>query len=229
MVTRASLPGWTRSESVSLRFMNGQSLTKRTRAGAHFLCAGLLLCGWTPPRWLSPVSAASSRTIGRTRACTANPLLTPSSKKKDEHTTKHPLPAEPPPICIEVEGGALEIQEFLQATAREKAWRIGENRASEDNWSFVRYFGADELDTYADTKVLLETVKFTNGKAAVAVRTTDIGEGYVRVQVSARFQGAGKSTDRISGQPQTSWSLNSKGVLENEVVSALQTQFRPMA
>jgi len=203
-------------------------MTNWVRAGAPFLGAVLFLCSSAIFTQQSAKSSASPST-GFTRACSANLVLAPTAKKQGEHKPKHPLPPEPVPVCVEVKGEAIEVQEFLQAIAREQGWRIGENRESEDTWSFVRYFGADELDTYADTRVLLERVKFTSGKAAVTVRTTDIGEGYVRVQISSQFQGDGKSTDKISGQPGTVWPLNSRGVLEQNLLGALQSHYKPMA
>jgi hypothetical protein len=132
------------------------------------------------------------------------------------------------PTCIEAKGHAIEIQEFLQNMAREQAWRIGENRASEDTWSYVRYLNAEELERFADTKVLIEPVEFANGKAAVIVRTTDLADRYVRVQISAHFQGEGRSTDKISPQPATLWPLNSKGALEQDLVKALQSGYKPL-
>ena len=58
------------------------------------------------------------------------------------------------------------------------------------------------------------------------VRTMDLPDGYVRVQISTRFQGDGKSTDKVVGQPATVWPLNSKGVMEQELLGALQTSFQ---
>jgi len=163
-----------------------------------------------------------------TRACSANPVLAYKPSKKNAKKLKHPPAPEPAPTCIEVKGDALGIQEFLQNVAREESWRIGENHASEDLWSFVRYFNADELEAYADTKVAIEPVNFTSGKAAATVRTTDIGSGYVRVQISAHFQGEGKSTDPSLKQPITVWPLSSKGVFEQQFVTVLQTRYKPL-
>jgi hypothetical protein len=77
--------------------------------------------------------------------------------------SRHPLPPETLPACLEVKGQPIEIQEFLQAVVRELQWRIGENRASEDSWTFVRYLNDDELAKYSDTKVLTESVVFKSG------------------------------------------------------------------
>jgi hypothetical protein len=127
-----------------------------------------------------------------------------------------------------VKGEGIEIQELLQKKAREQAWRIGENQVSDDTWSYVRYLDPDQLEKYADTKVLIEPIQFTSGKAAVTVRTAEIGEGYVRVQIIVHLQGEGRSTDKVLGQPRSVWTLNSKGVLEQELVTALQTRHKPL-
>jgi len=187
----------------------------------------LALCTCPPLlRSQEPPPPASSE-IAATRACTVNPVLTYSPGKKAKKP-KHPLPPEAAPTCIEVKGDPLGVQEFLQNLAREQSWRVGENRASEDMWSFVRYFNPDELDTYADTKVLIEPVKFTEGKASATVRTTDLGGDFVRVQISVHFQGEGKSTDPAWKQPSTVWPLNSKGIFEKELVTALQARYKPL-
>lgn len=127
---------------------------------------------------------------------------------------------------MEVKGEALEIQETLQSVVRENQWRVHENRASEDTWTFVRYVNVEELEKYADTKVLLEQVEFEDGKAAVTVRTVDIDGGFVRVQISAKIQGEGKSTDAAVKQPGTVWPLVSKGTLEQEMIAALETRYK---
>jgi hypothetical protein len=200
----------------------------RISSKAHlFVMAALTLPAASTAQTKTPDNVSLNEAL-TTRPCSANPVLAPRSSKKGAHKPKHPLPAEPLPACLEVKGEGIEVQEFLQTTAREETWRIGENRASEDAWSFVRYFGPDELEKYADTKVLLEPVNFTSGKAAVLVRTTDIGDGYSRVQVSVHFQGEGRTTDKTWGQPSSVWPLNSKGVLEQEVLSAVQTRFKPL-
>lgn len=161
-----------------------------------------------------------------TRACSANPVLGPSGKNKSARKAKHPLPPEPPPACLEVKGEALEIQETLQAAVRDLKWRVHENHASEDSWTFLRSLNVEELEKYADTKVLIEPVEFEYGKAALLVRTADIGQGFVRVQISAQFQGEGKSSDAVVKQPVTSWPLRSKGALEQELLTDLQSRYK---
>ena len=161
-----------------------------------------------------------------TRPCSANPVLTYVPGKKAKKL-KHPPAPEPVPTCLEVKGDPFGIQEFLQNLAREQAWRIAENHVSEDLWSFVRYFDPQELNAYADTKVLIEPVKFSSGNAAATIRTTDLGANFVRVQISVHIEGQGRSTDPTWTQPATAWPLNSKGVFEKELLTALQTRYKP--
>lgn len=161
-----------------------------------------------------------------TRPCSANPVLGSSSKKKNPPKTKHSLPPEPLPACLELKGEPLEIQETLQVIARDQQWRIHENHATEDAWTFVRYLSPEDLDKYAETKIFLEPIAFDDGKAAVSVRTADIGSGFVRVQIAARFEGEGKTADTAMTQPATSWALQSKGMLEKEFLNALQSRYK---
>jgi hypothetical protein len=183
-------------------------------------------CGARVQSAVPQQTAPAASLFASSRACSTNPVLVPGPKSKSSKKLKHPLPPEPPPVCIEIKGEAIEIQEFLQSMAREQQWRMGEGRASEDTWSFVRYFSADELEKYADTKVLIEPVEFSSGKAALTVRTTELGDGYARVQISSHFQGEGKSSDKAWAQPGNLWPLNSRGVLEQELIGYLSTRYR---
>jgi hypothetical protein len=169
-------------------------------------------------------AAAPTTTLYRT--CSSNPVLGSNVKAKGLKKSKHPSPSEIPPACLEVKGPPIEIQEFLQSVVRELQWRIGENRASEQTWTFVRDLNDDELAKYCDTKVLVEPVVFTSGKVAVVVHTSELNDGFCRVQIVAHIQAEGKSTDKMSPQLGTNWQLGSNGVLEQELVSALETRFR---
>jgi hypothetical protein len=77
--------------------------------------------------------------------------------------------------------------------------------------------------------VLLEPVEFTGGEVADLLRTQESNQCYVRVQISTHFQGNGKPTDEFSGLPATMWPLNSKGILEQELIGALQIPFKHAA
>jgi hypothetical protein len=190
------------------------------------LAAILFLAGPAPLLTITPQSTTTVSTSSDSRKCSANPVLTLNKKFKSYKKSRHPIPADPPPACIEMKGQPIEIQEFLQSVARDLKWRIGDNHASEVSWTFVRYLNDDELAKYSDTKVLVEPVVFTSGKAAIIVRTTELSEGFARVQIATHIQGDGKSTDQISAQPGTSWPLGSKGVLEGELLSALQSGYK---
>jgi hypothetical protein len=77
---------------------------------------------------------------------------------------KHLVAPETLPVCLELKGEPIEVQEFLQSVVREFQRRVGESHASEDAWSFIRYLNDEDLKKYAETKVLLEPVEFTGGK-----------------------------------------------------------------
>ena len=208
--------------------MRARQITATIITRLHLVAVGTVLLGAALAAQTSPTVNTTVATSGPTRPCSANPVLSPGTTKKGAHKPKHPLPTEPPPACIEVRGEGIEVQEFLQTTAREETWRLTESHVSEDTWTYVRNFDPDELEKYADTTVSLEPVKFTAGKAAVTVRTTEIGDGYSRVQISAHFQGEGKSADKVMGQPSSVWPLKSKSVLEQELLTALQTRYKPV-
>lgn len=198
------------------------------RRALSILCLAMVMCvaaKHARPQAAEQPAPKAAVPSGVVRTCSANPGLT--SKDKRAAKSKHPLPAEPAPVCREVAGDAVELQEFLQGQGRTQGWHTGENHASEDSWTYVRYFDADELDKYADTAALAGAVKFSAGKAAVIVRTTDIGGGFVRGQITARFQGEGKSTDAL-GQPATQWPLASSGLLENELIEAIEKNYHPL-
>src|SRR6516164_7585425 len=72
----------------------------------------------TPPSVSTPVDSANSR------PCSANPVLTPSNKGKQASKYKHRLPPEPAPVELAAKSGGIEVQEFLQNTAREQQWRV---------------------------------------------------------------------------------------------------------
>jgi hypothetical protein len=48
----------------------------------------------------------------------------------------------------------------------------------------------------------------------------------MRVQITLHIRGEGKSIDKISAQP-VAWPLRSTGVLEQELISALQSRYKP--
>jgi hypothetical protein len=175
----------------------------------------------------SPAATPAPSTVAYNsyRPCTANPVLAPDPKKKVKKS-KYPLPHEAAPACVEIKGQGIGIQEFLQAYMRDQNWRTGENLAAEDGWSFVRYLNDDQLASFANTRNVLGAVVFTSGKAAISVRTTDLNDGFVRVQVTAQFLGEGKSTDKTFTEPGNQWPLSTKGALEQELLTVLEARYR---
>ncbi len=226
MRTSPSLDPETALSSDSLKAMSGTPLQFLFAATSMFLGA---VC----PSFSSVICRvaeipAQQGTSANSRPCTTNPVLAPSSKSNSARNAKHPSPADPLPACIEIKGQPIEIQEFLQSAVREFQWRIGENHASEDTWTFVRYLSDRELAHCGDTKILVESVQFSGGKAAVLLHTTEMGDGYARVQISAHIQGEGSSTDKMSSQNSSSWPLRSTGALEQELIRSLQTRYKPI-
>jgi hypothetical protein len=70
-------------------------------------------------------------------ACTANSVWESNSKSKPLKKSKCPVAPEPLPACLELESEPIEVQDFLQSVVLEFQWRVGENHASEDGWSFL--------------------------------------------------------------------------------------------
>jgi hypothetical protein len=127
--------------------------------------------------------------------------------------------------CVEVHSTALEVQEYLQARGREDKWNLIEEHVGEDAWTFTRKLEKDELLQFTKRDANNDGVKWTSGVAFVQLRTTELASGFVRVQVSARFQGYGQSPDRFA-PPKESWPLSSNAGLENHLISVLEAHFK---
>jgi hypothetical protein len=93
--------------------------------------------------------AQTSVASGNSRACTVNPVLESNFKAKPQKKLKHPVAPEPLPACLELQGDAIEVQEFLQSVVREFQRRVGESHAGEDIWSFMRYLNDEDLEKSA--------------------------------------------------------------------------------
>ena len=89
----------------------------------------------------------------------------------------------------------------------------------------MRYLNDEDLEKYADTKVLLEPVEFTGGKMAVLLRTQELSEGYVRLQISTAFQGNGNRPTSCLASRQPCKPLNSKGILGQELLARCKLAF----
>jgi len=160
----------------------------------------------------------------RFRPCPVDSKSAAKNKKKVK--AGQTLGGETTRACREVQGSPLEIQEFLEALARDQKWHLGQAQASEDGWSFVRYLEPEELARFAHTEILGGRITWTEGKAAVQVMTTDAGDGFTRVQISAKFLGQGNTRERFA-RPTNMWPLASKGVLEGDMLAALEARLPP--
>src|ERR1700687_4677416 len=109
------------------------------------LFAFAMLLAAAVPSCRAQAGAAGSDAQNATRACLANPVLEPTAKKKAARKPKHPPVPDAAPAWIQGKGEPIEVQDFLQAFARDQQWRSGEHHASEDTWSFVRYLNVEEL------------------------------------------------------------------------------------
>jgi hypothetical protein len=127
--------------------------------------------------------------------------------------------------CLEIRSTALEIQEYLQAYGREQKWNLSDEHVAEDAWTFSRKLERDELLRYTKNDANTDRVKWTSGVAFVQVKTMELDEGFVRVQVSAHFQGYGESADRFA-PPKEFWPMKSNTTLENQLISVLEAHFK---
>jgi hypothetical protein len=126
-----------------------------------------------------------------------------------------------------VHATSLDIQEYLQAYAREEKWNISDERVAEDTWTFVRILERKDLLSATKSDSSNSHVAWTSGKALVKVRTEELEGGFTRVSVSAGFVGYGQNADQFATQ-RYSWPLDSNGTLEAQFISALETHFRSL-
>lgn len=157
-----------------------------------------------------------------TRPCKIVPDTSKPSKEAKKNGKKRLGDADG---CLEVHSTTLEVQEYLQAYGREQKWNLSDEHVAEDAWTFSRKLERDELLHYAQNDANTERVNWTSGVAFVQVRTAELDEGFVRVQVSARFQGYGQSLDRFAPQKEF-WPLISNGSFERQLISALEVHFK---
>lgn len=129
--------------------------------------------------------------------------------------------------CLEVHSTSLDIQEYLQAYAREQKWKIADERVSEDTWTFVRNLESKDLLSATKSNPSNSRITWTSGKALVKLWTEELEGGFTRVSISAGFVGYGQNADQFAPQRQ-SWPLDSNGTLESQLISALETHFRSL-
>jgi hypothetical protein len=162
------------------------------------------------------------------RAC---PAVTSAADEKPKSKSKRksvPLnSASSASACLEAQSDPLDIQEFFQSFVRDQSWRIGDERNADYGWTFYRYLEKDDLLRF--TKIDTQTIRvnWTEGKAFVQVSTTELKDGFTRVQVSARIRGYGQNADRFA-PPKEWWTLDSNGILEGTLIAALGEHFKSL-
>jgi hypothetical protein len=161
------------------------------------------------------------------RPCDSNPAG--SKRKKGTNKSRNQKPGgesgSAASTCVEVHSTALDVQEYLQAQGREEKWNLGDEHVAEDAWTFSRKLERDELVRFTKQDANVERVNWTSGAAFVQVNTLELDDGFVRVQISSRFEGYGQSADRFA-PPRESWPLSSNGALENQLISVLGKHFK---
>jgi hypothetical protein len=131
-------------------------------------------------------------------------------------------------VCIEVHSTAIEVQEYLQAYGRQEKWNLIDEHVAEDAWTFSRKLEKEELLRYSKNDASTDHVSWTSGVAFVEIKTMELAEGFVRVQIAARFQGYGQNADRFA-PPKEFWPLISNGTLENHLISVLEAHFKNLS
>lgn len=145
---------------------------------------------------------------------------TPAQKKK--RGTQESI--QPVQGCLELRLSALDVQEYMQKFVREQNWPVEDELAGEEAWTFAIHLDAQKLSTYtkpyADPKM-----HWRGGKGLVQVRTTEQKDGYTQVVINARFDGYGESEDTFSMRRE-SWAMESNGILEATLISALELHMK---
>jgi hypothetical protein len=161
------------------------------------------------------------------RPCNNTPIGPKASKgtKKKGKKDLGDAGADSAGACVEVRSRALEIQEYLQAYGREQKWNLSDEHVAEDAWTFTRKLDREEFLRYTKNNANTDRINWTSGEAFVQVKTLDLDEGFIRVQVSARFRGYGQNLDQFA-PPKESWPLSSNRTLENQLVSALEAHYK---
>jgi hypothetical protein len=167
---------------------------------------------------------------GITRPCTNIPTSSKPAKGENKKGKKQleGAGANAALTCLEIHSTALEVQEYLQAYGREQKWNLIDEHVAADAWTFSRKLEKEELLRYSKNDASTDHVSWTSGVAFVEIKTMELAEGFVRVQIAARFQGYGQNADRFA-PPKEFWPLISNGTLENHLISVLEAHFKNLS
>lgn len=165
----------------------------------------------------------SSAPLG-TRPCKASDHgeLTPKKPIKQKKHRRPEQQDDTANACIEASGTALHVQEQLQSFVRQQRWSVSNEDINETTWTFDVGFNKEELLHYANPDSSSSRVDWQDGKAAVVIRSWDLGDGYARTIVSAKFQGSGESSDSFATQ-RSPWTLISNGKFEAKIIEGVRT------
>jgi hypothetical protein len=196
-----------------------QSAVSRFAIRAGFLWAILLL----PMMFVSCVWVVTARGIPQTQENVRDCVSGAESRGK-KHNKKRSTVEPSMQACVEVRANALSVQEYLQKLVWDLRWTVNDEQATEDLWSFTMALNADELAAY--TKPFSDPkIEWSAGKTAVNVRTAGLQDGFVRVVVTAKFDGYGVPEDKFAPKRE-SWPLTSSGALELKIANAVRDHFR---
>jgi hypothetical protein len=144
----------------------------------------------------------------------------PAEKKKPNKQES----VRPAPNCLEVRLSAIDTLEYLQKFIREQQWFIKDEQASEETSTFIISLNKEMLARY--TKPFADPrMRWRGGKGLVQIRAIEENDGYTHVLVSARFDGFGESADTLATK-RDAWPMESNGILESELISAIGLHVR---
>ena len=188
-------------------------------ASLGFLMAGIIfpLVVWGRQDSSAPLSARPCKTSDRGDT-------TPKKPNKQKKHSRPEQQSDTGNACVEAAGSAIHIQEQLQSFVRQQRCLVSNEDVSETTWTFDVGFNKEQLLQYANPDSSSERVNWQDGKAAVVVRSWDLGDGFARTIVSAKFQGFGESSDAFATQ-RSPWILISNGSLEAKIIEGLRTRF----
>jgi hypothetical protein len=191
------------------------------------ICALLLVVSLENPALAQDAGDKSTASPSLVRSCNASQAgLKPGHKNKTKGNAG--ARADQAALaCLEAKGAPLDIQEFFQSYVRAQGWRFGEEKIVADGWIFTRYLDKDELLQFAKEGRFAGRVNWTEGKALVLVTTRELDDSFTRTEVTARLQGLGQNVDRFA-PPKDTWDLDSSGLLEKNLIAALEAHFKSL-
>jgi hypothetical protein len=189
------------------------------RASILVLSAIIQLTFWPAVAWTGTDGVA-------VRACNSSSSEIKPAKRPNKKQGKS---ANAPPAeaiaCLEVHAATLEIQEFIESVVRNEQWKLTDQHAAEEALTFVRHLQKDELLDYTKSDRKRDRVSWTGGRAFIQAMTSEVADGFIRIEILASFLGYGQSPDQFA-PPKESWPLDSNGSLEKALLTAVENHFK---